>query len=195
MSNVTIEHLGREACVYVPAWSPAQRENHSLDHTLRERARTLGWQKPVVIDDDWGHLPFQSMARAGFDHLLASVCRGEVGAVLVAEASCLARTSRRWNVLLEFCALADTLIIDGAAIYSPRTAEDRLLLGMKGLLTDLGIAPFRAQTARPDVAPGVARSGMVTIGYLSRLHEGPLGENTDAHVKEMVELYFRRFCA
>lgn len=133
MSKLTSEHLGRTACVYIRQSTAEQlklnQESRRLQYALRERATALGWREVSVIDEDLGRSG-SGVARPGFERLLASVCRGEVGAVLSIEASRLARNGRDWHTLLEFCALVNTLIIDADGIYDPRLSNDRLLLGM-----------------------------------------------------------------
>ena len=133
MSKLTAEHLGRMACVYIRQSTPEQlkvnQESRRLQYALRERATALGWHEVTVIDEDLGRSG-SGIARPGFERLLTSVCRGEVGAVVSIEASRLARNGRDWHTLLEFCALMNTLIIDTDGIYDPRLSNDRLLLGV-----------------------------------------------------------------
>ena len=113
------------------------------------RARSLGWQNVVVIDDDLGRSG-GGQARPGFERLLAAICAEAAGAVLAIEASRLARNGRDWHTLLEFCAFVNSLIIDEDGIYDPRLVNDRLLLGMKGTL------PIHSKR-RTRLAPRVRR--------------------------------------
>ncbi len=86
------------------------------------------------------------VARPGFERLLSSVCRGEIGGVLSIEASRLARNGRDWHTLLESCALVNTLIIDTDGVYDPRLSKDRLLLGMKGTMSEMELSLLRQRS-------------------------------------------------
>jgi hypothetical protein len=98
-----------------------------------------------VIDEDLGRSG-SGIVRAGFERLLATVCRGVVGAVLSIEASRLARNGRDWHTLLEFCGLVGTLIVDEEGIYDPRLPNDRLLLGMKGTMSEMELSLLRQRS-------------------------------------------------
>jgi DNA invertase Pin-like site-specific DNA recombinase len=131
MSKIAADHLSRTAYVYVRQSTLTQVQNNlesqRRQYALATRARQLGWERVVVIDEDLGHSG-AGVARAGFDKLLEAVTREEVGAVLSIEASRLARNGRDWHALLDFCIVVGTLIIDEDGIYDPRLANDRLLL-------------------------------------------------------------------
>jgi DNA invertase Pin-like site-specific DNA recombinase len=105
-------------------------ESQRRQYALVERARALGWPEVDVIDDDLG-VSGSGTRRPGFERLLASLCAGEVGAVLCFDASRLARNGRDWHTLLEFCSVVSALLIDAETVYDPRLTNDRLLLGMK----------------------------------------------------------------
>jgi DNA invertase Pin-like site-specific DNA recombinase len=109
---------------------------------LVNRARALGWQEVDVIDDDLG-VSGSGTRRAGFERLLRALCDGQVGAVFSIEASRLARNGRDWHTLLEFCSVVGALLIDAEAVYDPRVTNDRLLLGMKGTISEMEVASFR----------------------------------------------------
>jgi hypothetical protein len=98
-----------------------------------------------VIDDDLGRSG-GGIARPGFERLLAAICEGRVGAVLAIEASRLARNGRDWHTLIEFCGLVGTIIVDEDGIYDPRHPNDRLLLGMKGTMSELELSLFRQRS-------------------------------------------------
>src|SRR5271170_3277338 len=118
------------------------RESQRRQYGLRERARALGWQDVTVVDDDLGRSG-SGVARPGFDRLLTAVGRGEVGAVFAIEASRLARNGRDWHTLLEFCAIVGALIIDEDGVYDSRLPNDRLLLGMKGTMSEMELSILR----------------------------------------------------
>jgi len=131
MEKITADHLNRTAYVYIRQSSQAQVlrnvESRRVQERLVERAQTLCWSQPRIIDDDLGRTATGVVERAGFERLLAAVCAGEVGAVVAFEASRLARNGREWHTLLELCAVVDTVIIDTAAVYDPKIPNDRLL--------------------------------------------------------------------
>src|SRR6201988_539093 len=135
MNKLTPEHLSRDAYVYVRQSTPDQLlnnpESRRRQYALETRARSLGWENVIVIDDDLGRSG-GGTARPGFERLLAAICGGAAGAGLSLEGSRLARNGRDWHTLLEFCALVNSLIIEEDGIYDPRLINVRLLLGMKG---------------------------------------------------------------
>lgn len=148
--KVTASHLKREAYLYVRQSSLRQvienTESTKRQYALRERAVALGWpgDRVVVIDSDLG----QSGAisdREGFQKLVAAVGMGEVGVVLGLEVSRLARNSTDWHRLLEICALTDTLILDEDGLYNPGHFNDRLLLGLKGTMSEAELHIIRAR--------------------------------------------------
>ena len=107
----------------------------------------MGFSRIEVIDEDQGKSGSGLVERPGFAALLSAVCGGKAGAVLALEASRLARNNRDWHHLIDLCALAATLIIDGEGIYEPREVNDRLLLGLKGSLAEFELSLLR-QRAR-----------------------------------------------
>src|SRR3989441_9868610 len=146
MTTITGDHLVRRACVYIRQSTPGQVQ-HNLESQRRQyalvnRARALGWQEVDVIDDDLG-VSGSGTHRAGFERLLRALCDGQVGAVFSIEASRLARNGRDWHTLLEFCSVVGALLIDAEAVYDPRVTNDRLLLGMKGTISEMEVASFR----------------------------------------------------
>ena len=146
MNKITADHLARRACVYIRQSTPDQVQ-HNLEsqrrqYALVDRARGLGWQDIDVIDDDLG-ISGSGTHRPGFERLLRALCDGQVGAVFSIEASRLARNGRDWHTLLEFCSVVGALLIDAEAVYDPRLTNDRLLLGMKGTISEMEVANFR----------------------------------------------------
>jgi DNA invertase Pin-like site-specific DNA recombinase len=122
-------------------------ESTSRQYALRERARALGWpeERIVVIDQDLGHSGASAADRLGFQRLVAEVGLGRVGLVLGLEVWRLARNSSDWHQLLEICALTRTLILDEEGIYDPATFNDRLLLGLKGTMSEAELFVLRAR--------------------------------------------------
>src|SRR5690349_3627009 len=197
MNKITPEHLARGAYVYVRQSTPDQLlnnpESRRRQYGLAARARSLGWENVIVIDDDLGRSG-DGRARPGFERLLAAICAGAAGAVVAVEASRLARNGRDWHTLLEFCAFVNSLIIDEDGIYDPRLINDRLLLGLKGTFSELELSilhqrsqeALRLKAARGDLHTTVA------IGYLrgagDRLEQDP-----DRRIREALSLVFRKF--
>ncbi len=148
--KVTASHLGRLAYLYVRQSTLRQvlenTESTKRQYALRGRAIALGWpsDRVVVIDSDLG-LSGADSDREGFQRLVAAVGMGEVGVVLGLEVSRLARSSSDWHRLLEICALSDTLILDEDGIYNPAQFNDRLLLGLKGTMSEAELHVLRAR--------------------------------------------------
>ncbi|WP_292271937.1 recombinase family protein, partial [Mesorhizobium sp.] len=132
--------LKRKAVVYVRQSTPTQVESNlesrRRQYELVDVARSRGFREVEVIDDDLGRSASGTVARPGFERLVASLCAGEVGAVLCFDASRLARNGRDWHHLLELCGLVEARVIDQDGIYDPCRPNDRLLLGMKGSISE-----------------------------------------------------------
>jgi DNA invertase Pin-like site-specific DNA recombinase len=149
--KVTASHLRRDAYLYVRQSTIRQvfenTESTRRQYALRERAVALGWpiERVHVIDSDLGKSGASSADRVGFQKLVGEVGTGRAGIVLGLEVSRLARNSTDWHRLLEICALTDTLILDEDGIYSPGDFNDRLLLGLKGTMSDAELHVLRAR--------------------------------------------------
>jgi excisionase family DNA binding protein len=149
--KVTDQHRRRRAVVYVRQSTLHQVERHvesaARQYALRERAVELGWPPAsvVVVDEDTGRSGATSEGRIGFKELVAEVGLGHVGLVLALEVSRLARSSADWHQLLDLCALTGTLIADADGVYSPADFNDRLLLGLKGTMSEAELHLIRAR--------------------------------------------------
>jgi DNA invertase Pin-like site-specific DNA recombinase len=165
MSKITSEHLARRAIVYIRQSTADQlvhnQESQRRQYGLADRARQLGWVSVEVIDDDLGRSG-SGVSRPGFERLLAAICEGRVGAVLAIEASRLARNGRDWHTLIEFCGLVGTILVDEDGIYDPRHPNDRLLLGMKGTMSELELSLFRQRSH--EALKQKARRGALFLG-------------------------------
>jgi DNA invertase Pin-like site-specific DNA recombinase len=197
MSKITAEHLGRSAIVYVrqsTAYQVANNlESQRRQYGLVERGRVLGWSDVQVIDDDLGRSG-SGIARPGFEKLLAAIGEGRVGAVLSIEASRLARNGRDWHTLLEFCGLVDTLIVDEDGIYNPRQPNDRLLLGMKGTMSEMELSVFR-QRSTEAIKQKAQRGELfrtVAVGYL-KTDDDRIEQDPDRRVQDAIALVFHKF--
>jgi len=197
MSKITSEHLARQAIVYIRQ-STADQVMHNLEsqrrqYGLADRARQLGWSDVAIIDDDLGRSG-SGVARPGFEKLLARICEGRVGAVVSIEASRLARNGRDWHTLLEFCGLVGTLIVDDEAVYDPRNPNDRLLLGMKGTMSEMELSVLRQRSH--EALKQKARRGelfmTVAIGYV-RIGRDAIDKDPDRRIQEAIALVFAKF--
>jgi len=197
MTKITPEHLVRNAIVYIRQSSPHQvannLESQRRQYALVARGQQLGWSDVQVIDDDLGRSG-NGMTRPGFERLLARICEGRVGAVLSIEASRLARNGRDWHTLLEFCGLVGTLIIDEDGIYDPRQSNDRLLLGMKGTMSEMELSIFRQRSS--EARSQKARRGelftIVAVGYF-KTDDDRIEKDSDRRVREAIDLVFHKF--
>lgn len=190
--------LKRKAVVYVRQSTQSQvltnLEGQRRQYDLAEVARHHGFGTIEVIDDDLGRSASGTVARPGFDRLVAAVCAGEVGAVLCFDASRLARNGRDWHHLLELCGLVGARVIDTDGVYDPCRPNDRLLLGMKGSISEFELGVIRARML--DAARAKARRGAlrisVPIGYIWHREMG-LGLDPNLRVQEAIRLIFGRF--
>ena len=190
-------HLDRLAVVYVRQSSPHQvaenRESADLQYQLRRRAVELGWPEPrvLVIDDDQGCSGLSIDNRPGFQRLLAEVSLGHVGIVFGREMSRLARSNRDWHQLLELCALFQVLLADADGVYDPRDVNDRLLLGLKGTLSEAENHVLRTRLHQGKL--NKARRGelftCVPIGYV-RSADGGIALDPDEQVRSVVAMVF-----
>ncbi len=163
-------------------------------YELVEEARRRGFRDVEVIDDDLGRSASGTVARPGFDKLVAWLCAGDVGAILCLDASRLARNGRDWHHLLELCGLVEARVIDLDGVYNPCRPNDRLLLGMKGSISEFELNILRTrmyEAVRSKARRGELRIG-VPIGYIWHREIG-LGLDPDARVQEAVRQIFSRF--
>jgi DNA invertase Pin-like site-specific DNA recombinase len=197
--KVTASHLKREAYLYVRQSTLRQvfenSESTKRQYGLRERAVALGWplERIVVIDSDLGQSGASS-DREGFQKLVAAVGLGQVGVVLGLEVSRLARSSVDWHRLLEICALTDTLILDEDGLYNPGHFNDRLLLGLKGTMSEAELHVLRARL----------RGGVLNKARRGELHtslptgfvyspDGSVVMDPDRQVQEALHTLFATF--
>src|SRR3954451_2852382 len=193
-------HRERLAVIYVRQSTAQQVLNHEestrLQYGLVSRAQALGWpeERVLVIDDDLGKSAASSRDRGGFQRLVSEVSLGHVGMVLGVEMSRLARSSKDWHQLLEICALFRTLISDLDGIYDAADYNDRLLLGLKGTMSEaeLHILKQRLHQGKVNKARRGELSLPVPIGYIRR----PSSEvvfDPDEEVQQVVWLIFKKF--
>ncbi len=193
-------HWERLAVVYVRQSTMHQVQQHQestqLQYGLVDRAMRLGWSRPriLVIDDDLGLSAASAEKRAGFQRLLAEVALDRVGIILGVEMSRLARSCKDWYQLLELCALFGTLICDLDGLYDPSCYNDRLLLGLKGTMSEaeLHILQQRMQQGAMQKARRGELVTKVPIGYV-RTAAGEVSLDPDAQAQSVVRLIFEQF--
>jgi DNA invertase Pin-like site-specific DNA recombinase len=197
-AKISQEHLRRCAVVYVRQSTPTQvienTESQRRQYDLAEVAQAMGFSSVVTIDEDLGKSGSGLVERPGFQRLVALVCGGEVGAVFCIEASRLARNGRDWHHLIDLCALVGAVVVDPEGVHDPRIGSDRLLLGLKGSMSEYELSILRQRNiaARDSKAKrGELRFG-VPAGFcwneLGRIEMDP-----DERVIEAVRLVFRKF--
>lgn len=197
-TKITPDHLGRAAVVYVRQSTMAQvagnLESQRRQYDLASAAETIGFRSVTVIDDDLGRSGSGSMERPGFERLVAMVCSGEVGAVYCIEASRLARNGRDWHHLIDLCALAGTLVIDPDGAYDPRLVNDRLLLGLKGTMSEYELSLMRQRgiAARDSKAKRGEFRFMLPPGLCWGV-AGKIEIDPDEHVAAAIRLVFDKF--
>ncbi len=200
MAEPAAAHLQRDAYIYVRQSTLAQtvRNTESLlrQYDLAGRARQLGWAEHqiVVVDDDLGRSGASAQGRTGFSDLVADVGLGKAGIVLSLESSRLARNNADWYRLLDLCALTDTLIADADGVYHPAGYNDRLVLGLKGTLSEAELHLLRARMTeglRAKAARGELRLTLPAgLDYDDGDH---VIIAPDEAVREAVTCVFRRF--
>jgi DNA invertase Pin-like site-specific DNA recombinase len=192
------DHLERAAYVYVRQSSLQQvrhhREGQQRQYGLAERARQVGFTRVVVIDDDLGVSGTGRRTRPGFGRLLTAVCEGTVGAVFALEASRLARNNRDWHHLIDLCGMTDTVLVDDDGIYDPRLINDRLLLGLKGTMSEFELSLFR-QRAREAFEQKVRRGCVmweVPVGFV-RTADERVEKSADRQIQSAMQSVFQKF--
>jgi DNA invertase Pin-like site-specific DNA recombinase len=197
-SRITPDHLGRAAVVYVRQSTMAQvtgnLESQRRQYDLAGAAGAAGFASVTVIDDDLGRSGSGTMERPGFERLVALVCSGNVGAVYCIEASRLARNGRDWHHLIELCALAGTLVIDPDGAYDPRLVNDRLLLGLKGTMSEYELSLMRQRgiAARDSKAQRGEFRFTLPPGFCWS-EAGRIEIDPDEHVADTIRLVFAKF--
>jgi DNA invertase Pin-like site-specific DNA recombinase len=199
-SKISARHLERCAYVYVRQSTQKQvRDNHGSrenQYALLERAIELGWHEERVrlVDDDQGISAKNAGGREGFKELVGEVSLGYAGIVLAYEASRLARNNSDWYTLLDVAAVRGTLIADSNGVYDPADHNDRLLLGLRGMMSEAEIHLFklRLEAGRlRRVEQGTYRQALPT--GLVRLEDGRVVKDPDVHVRRTIEFVFERF--
>jgi DNA invertase Pin-like site-specific DNA recombinase len=200
-SKVKPSHTQRAAFVYIRQSSPSQveynRESTARQYALVEKACVLGWAKEqvIVIDQDLGLSGSGSVKRSGFAHMTAEVALGHVGIVLGLEVSRLARNNADWYRLLDLCGITDTLIGDSDGVYHPALFNDRLVLGLKGTMSEAELHILRARLdggIRNKAARGELRRGL-PVGFVWGEADGEVRFHPDEAVVSSIRTVFSKF--
>lgn len=198
--KISSRHLEQNALVYVRQSSLQQvfrnQESTKIQYSLVGLAQRLGWapDRVVVVDDDLGISGASAVGRQGFQRMLAEVALDHVGVILGVEMSRLARSNRDWHQLLELCARFGTLIADLDGLYDPSRYNDRLLLGLKGTMSEaeLHILRQRLLQGKLQKAQRGELAMSVPTGYLRRT-SGEITLDPDEEVQNVVRLVFEEF--
>jgi DNA invertase Pin-like site-specific DNA recombinase len=198
--KITADHLKRDAYLYVRQSTPRQITDHGestkRQYALRDRAIAAGWpvERIHVIDCDLGKSAAGAQVRDGFQELVSEVALGKAGIVMGLEVSRLARNSVEWHRLLELCALSTTLILDEDGIYDPAAFNDRLLLGLKGTMSEAELHILKARMRGGQL--NKARRGELEmappVGFVVR-GDGAMVLDPDTQVQSAIRLVFDTF--
>src|SRR3954467_1805358 len=200
-SKINPSHTARKAFIYVRQSSASQvehnRESTARQYALGDRAHQLGWSKDqvTIVDDDLGLSGASADKRTGFARMISEVALGQVGIILGLEVSRLARNNADWYRLLELCGLTDTLIGDSDGVYHPALFNDRLLLGLKGTMSEAELHIIRARLdggIRNKAARGELRRGL-PVGFVWGEQDGQVLFHPDEGVCGAIRTVFERF--
>jgi DNA invertase Pin-like site-specific DNA recombinase len=193
-------HTQRAACVYVRQSTPSQVEHHrestARQYALVQRACDLGWpkQQVIVIDEDLGVSGASTTERSGFARMASEVALGRVGIILGLEVSRLARNNADWYRLLDLCVITDTLIGDSDGLYHPALFNDRLVLGLKGTMSEAELHIIRARLdggIRNKAQRGELRRGL-PVGFVWGDEDGEVRFHPDEAVTGAIRTVFER---
>jgi DNA invertase Pin-like site-specific DNA recombinase len=197
---VQAQHLGRQAVIYIRQSTGHQvltnTESRRMQHAMKEHALRLGWHEPQikVVENDTGITASSTAGRDAYKSLLSEVAMGHVGIVLSYESARLSRNCSDWYPLLDACALSGCLIADRDGVYDPGTANARMLLGMKGILSEMEL-----HTLRGRLIAGLqnkARRGELALALpagLTRLEDSSVVKEPDLEIQHGIELIFSSF--
>ncbi|UCE07921.1 MAG: recombinase family protein, partial [bacterium] len=186
------------AIIYIRQSHPEQvkkhKESQRLQYQLVERAKELGWEEVIIIDDDLGRSASGTVERSGFEQLITKVIANKVGVIFCIDASRLARNNREWYMLLDYCRYTNTLIIDPDGIYDPNNTSDRACLGMKGTMSEYELNIFR-QRAQSAIRAKAERGEFYTnvpAAYIITA-DNKCEMNPDQRIQDVSHLIFQKF--
>jgi DNA invertase Pin-like site-specific DNA recombinase len=199
-SKIRDQHLDRLAMVYVRQSSPQQvlenRESRERQYALAPFAQRLGWpaERVVIVDEDQGQSGKSADHRSGFQRLMTEVSLNHVGLVLGLELSRLSRSNKDWHQLIDVCGIFNTLLCDQDGVYDPMDSNDRLLLGMKGAMSEFELVTLRNRLLRGS--RNKAERGELFLAVPLGYYKTPSGEviqEPDEQAREMIQLVFEKF--
>jgi DNA invertase Pin-like site-specific DNA recombinase len=198
MDKITQRHLSKAAYIYIRQSTQFQvehnQESSRRQYALSDKAGQLGWREIEVVDEDMGCSGSGSDKRGGFERMVAAVGMGQVGAVFSIEASRLARNNRDWHQLVDICGMVGTLIIDEEGIYDAMLLNDRLLLGLKGTMSEFELALIR-QRMHTGLLQKARRGELfrtIAIGYI-RAADNRCEKDPDERVRAAMKLVLEKF--
>src|SRR5499427_6721689 len=200
-NKVKSSHTRRAAIVYIRQSHPSQVENNrestARQYALVDKAVALGWNRNqvITIDEDLGISGEVFVKRSGFDHLNTEVALGRVGILLGLEVSRLARSNADWYRLLDLCALTDTLLADNDGLYHPGLFNDRLILGLKGTMSEAELHVLRGRLEggiRNKAARGELHRGL-PVGFVWGEQDGEVCFDPDESVVHSIRTVFAKF--
>jgi DNA invertase Pin-like site-specific DNA recombinase/uncharacterized protein YndB with AHSA1/START domain len=200
-SKVKPNHIQRTAFIYIRQSTPAQveynRESTARQYALVEKANQLGWAKEqvIIIDEDLGVTGSGFAERSGFARLTAEVALGHVGIVFALEVSRVARNNADWYRLFDLCSITDTLVGDSDGLYHPALFNDRLVLGLKGIMAEAELHILRARLEggiRNKAARGELRRGL-PVGFVWGEQDGEVRFHPDESVGSIIRTVFSKF--
>jgi DNA invertase Pin-like site-specific DNA recombinase len=196
---IQARHLTRRAAIYVRQSSPHQvvsnKESQRLQYALRQRAKQLGWheQDVDIVDVDLGKTAATTQGRIGFQEIVAQVALGKLGILIAYDATRLARNCSHWYPLLDLCGHHDCLIADRDGVYDPGSINGRLLLGLKGQISELELHTIRARLTAGILSKAERGELALTLPTgLQRLESGQVIKHPDREVTERIELIFEK---
>ena len=199
-NKITQRHLAKTAYLYIRQSTLRQVQENTestlRQYALKDRLVSMGWARTdiVVIDRDLGRSGKDGEHREGFKKLVADVANGQAGAVACIEASRLSRSSSDWGRLVEYCAMTNTLLLDADGVYDPNDFNDRLLLGLKGTMSEAELH-FLKERMRGGLLNKARRGELkkpLPIGYIYDSCDRII-KDTDQQVREALELFFHTF--
>lgn len=196
---VHARHLNRQAMIYVRQSSPNQvltnKESQRMQYALRDRAGALGWQEQdiEVIDDDLGRSGATIQGREGYQNLVAEIALGKVGILLAFDATRLARNCSHWYQLLDLCGLHDCLIADRDGVYDPTSINGRLLLGLKGQISELELHTIRARLTAGLLSKAQRGELALTLPTGLIRTDGVVTKHPSIEVQQRINLIFETF--
>jgi DNA invertase Pin-like site-specific DNA recombinase len=198
LETVTPQHLSRKALIYIRQSSPHQvltnQESLRLQYALRQRALDLGWPEAEVIDADLGLSGAAAAHRPGFKDLIARVTLGEVGIILSSEVTRLTRNCSDWYPLLDLCGHRQCLIADRDGVYDPGTPNGRLLLGLKGTISEMELHTLRGRLTAGLLNKAERGELALTLPVgLVRNASGAVSKDPNREVQERIDLVFATF--